>query len=171
MSLKHWHVWYRNLCKALDGAEDNQIYQSLDPSRTVFLTPLRKRLPFECAGHWKKVSNQRVLFGPRRKISSAPSHPIHDKDSQSAKNKVEQSECHLWESVELSVRMIINLIIPSLNVTWLGIVLGRYYIQYGLKDGRSMNLVSWPLPQQLEKIDLIRTVLGSPVHTSPYGEK
>ena len=90
----------------LDGVEDNQIYQSLDPSRTVFLFPLRKRLPFECAGHWKKVSNQRVLFGPWRKISSVPSHPIHDKDSQSAKNKVEQSERHLWEleSVELNVK-------------------------------------------------------------------
>ena len=27
--------------------------------------------------------------------------PIHDKDSQSAKNKCELSERHLWESVEL----------------------------------------------------------------------
>ena len=79
--------------------------QSLDPSRTVFLSPLRKRLPFECARHWKKASNKRVLFGPRRKISSLTLaiHPIHDKDSQSAKNKGELSERHLLESVELRV--------------------------------------------------------------------
>jgi hypothetical protein len=77
---------------------------SIDPSRTVFLSPLRKRLPFECAGHGKKASNERVLSGPRRKISSLTTvaiHPIDDKDSQSANDEGELSERHLWETVEL----------------------------------------------------------------------
>ena len=79
--------------------------ESLDPSRTVFFSPIRKRLPFECGGKWKNASNQRVLFGSRREISSSTlaTHPgpIRDKDSQSAKTNGELSERHLWESIAL----------------------------------------------------------------------
>ena len=94
------------------------------------MSPLRKRLPFECGGHRKKISNKRVLLGPWRKISSSKLaiHPIHDKDSQSAKNNDKLSERHLSESVGLSalVRMIINYtILPSLNIAWLEIVYVR----------------------------------------------
>ena len=61
-------------------------------------------------------------------------HPIHDKDSQSAKSKGELGKRHLCERVEqeLCIRMIINHTIPSLNVAWLGIELGGMI--YGLKD-------------------------------------
>ena len=93
--------------------------QNLDPSRTVFLSPLRKRLPMECPGHWKKVSNQRILFGTRRKILTftLAIYPIHDKDSQSAKNKGDLSESHLWEVLNQNLCGWIQF-----NVCWPGIV-------------------------------------------------
>ena len=74
-------------------------------------------------------------------------HPIDDKDSQSAKDKGELSERHLWESVKL--RSLCQLIISYLeypsnssNVGWLGVVLGRYNII------RKMNLESYLLSMQ-----------------------
>ena len=69
----------------------------------VNIRQLCKRLPFECVGHRKEISNLRVLLGPWRKILSLSMaiYPIHDKDTQRAKNEGELSERHLWESVEL----------------------------------------------------------------------
>ena len=59
-------------------------------------------------------------------------YPIHDKDSQNGKNKDELTERHLclWECVAKSCLrvIIVDHIIPSPNVAWLGIVLERYDI-------------------------------------------
>ena len=116
MCLKLWHKWYRNLYKILDEyCPDSQ-------SRTMFLSPLCKCLPFECAGHWKKVSNKREPFGSRRKTASLTLaiYPIKDKDGKSSKNEGKLRESHLWKGAELEIvtaAMHVRISANSINIT------------------------------------------------------